>query len=56
MVHCTLHTAHCTLHTAHCTLHTVYAGSELMQNVGKVIVQGGSTIGTFMVIGTGFRC
>jgi hypothetical protein len=34
----------------------VYAGSEFMQNMGKVIVQGGSTIGTFTAIGTGIRC
>jgi len=31
-------------------------GSELIQNVGKVMVQGGGTFGTFMAIGTGIRC
>ena len=33
-----------------------FAGSELIQNVGKVMVQGGGTFGTFMAIGTGIRC
>ena len=31
-------------------------GKELVQTVGKVMVQGGGTFGTFMSIGTGIRC
>ena len=31
-------------------------GSELVQNVGKIMVQGGGTFGTFMTIGTAIRC
>ena len=31
-------------------------GGELVQNVGKVMVQGGGTFGTFMSIGTAIRC
>ena len=31
-------------------------GGELLQNVGKTMVQGGGTFGTFMAIGTGIRC
>ncbi|XP_014238647.1 reactive oxygen species modulator 1 [Trichogramma pretiosum] len=31
-------------------------GRELVNNVGKVMVQGGGTFGTFMAIGTGIRC
>ena len=31
-------------------------GGELIQNVGKVMVQGGGTFGTFMSIGTAIRC
>ena len=31
-------------------------GRELISNVGKVMVQGGGTFGTFMAIGTGIRC
>ena len=31
-------------------------GGELVQNVGKIMVQGGGTFGTFMAIGTGIRC
>ena len=31
-------------------------GGELVQNVGKIMVQGGGTFGTFMSIGTGIRC
>lgn len=31
-------------------------GRELIQNVGKVMLQGGGTFGTFMAIGTGIRC
>ncbi|XP_070495367.1 reactive oxygen species modulator 1 [Chironomus tepperi] len=31
-------------------------GRELVNNVGKVMVQGGGTFGTFMAIGTGLRC
>jgi len=31
-------------------------GRELINNVGKVMVQGGGTFGTFMAIGTGIRC
>lgn len=31
-------------------------GRELVQNVGKTMVQGGGTFGTFMAIGTGIRC
>ena len=33
-----------------------FSGSELIQGVGKVMVQGGGTFGTFMAIGTGIRC
>jgi len=31
-------------------------GKELVQQVGKTMVQGGGTFGTFMSIGTGIRC
>lgn len=31
-------------------------GRELVQTVGKTMVQGGGTFGTFMAIGTGIRC
>lgn len=31
-------------------------GRELVNNVGKVMLQGGGTFGTFMAIGTGLRC
>ncbi len=31
-------------------------GRELVSQVGKVMVQGGGTFGTFMAIGTGIRC
>lgn len=31
-------------------------GRELVNNVGKVMLQGGGTFGTFMAIGTGIRC
>merc|ERR1712029_408197 len=31
-------------------------GKELMVQVGKSMVQGGGTFGTFMSIGTGIRC
>ena len=31
-------------------------GGELVQGVGKTMVQGGGTFGTFMAIGTGIRC
>ncbi|KAK7092188.1 reactive oxygen species modulator 1-like [Littorina saxatilis] len=31
-------------------------GRELLQTVGKTMVQGGGTFGTFMGIGTGIRC
>jgi len=31
-------------------------GRELFNNVGKVMIQGGGTFGTFMAIGTGIRC
>ncbi|XP_066925206.1 reactive oxygen species modulator 1-like [Clytia hemisphaerica] len=31
-------------------------GRELMSNVGKVMIQGGGTFGTFMCIGTAIRC
>ena len=31
-------------------------GRELVNQVGKVMVQGGGTFGTFMAIGTGLRC
>ncbi|EDW79455.1 uncharacterized protein Dwil_GK20403 [Drosophila willistoni] len=31
-------------------------GRELINNVGKVMIQGGGTFGTFMAIGTGLRC
>ncbi|CAO1313755.1 unnamed protein product [Diamesa serratosioi] len=31
-------------------------GRELVNNVGKVMIQGGGTFGTFMAIGTGIRC
>ena len=31
-------------------------GKELISQVGKVMVQGGGTFGTFMAIGTGIRC
>ncbi|KAJ8321788.1 hypothetical protein KUTeg_000259 [Tegillarca granosa] len=31
-------------------------GRELFQTVGKTMIQGGGTFGTFMAIGTGIRC
>ena len=31
-------------------------GRELMSNVGKMMLQGGGTFGTFMSIGTAIRC
>ncbi|XP_065074337.1 reactive oxygen species modulator 1-like [Ochlerotatus camptorhynchus] len=31
-------------------------GRELINNVGKTMIQGGGTFGTFMAIGTGIRC
>ncbi|KAL0119752.1 hypothetical protein PUN28_007887 [Cardiocondyla obscurior] len=31
-------------------------GRELLNSVGKVMLQGGGTFGTFMAIGTGIRC
>ena len=31
-------------------------GRELVGQVGRVMVQGGGTFGTFMAIGTGIRC
>ncbi|XP_004929285.1 reactive oxygen species modulator 1 [Bombyx mandarina] len=31
-------------------------GKELVHSVGKVMLQGGGTFGTFMAIGTGIRC
>lgn len=31
-------------------------GKELINSVGKVMIQGGGTFGTFMAIGTGIRC
>ncbi|XP_053628933.1 reactive oxygen species modulator 1 [Cherax quadricarinatus] len=31
-------------------------GRELMNNVGKVMLQSGGTFGTFMSIGAGIRC
>ncbi|XP_067001533.1 reactive oxygen species modulator 1 [Anabrus simplex] len=31
-------------------------GRELVNSVGKMMIQGGGTFGTFMAIGTGIRC
>lgn len=31
-------------------------GRELITGVGKAMIQGGGTFGTFMAIGTGLRC
>ena len=31
-------------------------GRELLSNVGKTMVQGGGTFGTFMAIGSAIRC
>lgn len=31
-------------------------GRELINNVGKAMLQGGGTFGTFMAIGSGIRC
>jgi hypothetical protein len=31
-------------------------GRELVNSVGKMMLQGGGTFGTFMAIGTGIRC
>ncbi|XP_054722078.1 reactive oxygen species modulator 1-like [Uloborus diversus] len=31
-------------------------GRDLIQSVGKMMLQGGGTFGTFMAIGTGIRC
>ncbi|KAI0207597.1 Reactive oxygen species modulator 1, partial [Lamellibrachia satsuma] len=33
-----------------------FRGRELVTSVGKMMVQGGGTFGTFMAIGTGIRC
>ncbi|OQV25900.1 hypothetical protein BV898_00043 [Hypsibius exemplaris] len=33
-----------------------FRGRELIQHVGKTMMQGGGTFGTFMAIGTGIRC
>ncbi len=33
-----------------------FRGRELLTGVGKAMVQGGGTFGTFMAIGTGIRC
>ncbi|GAU92542.1 hypothetical protein RvY_04611 [Ramazzottius varieornatus] len=33
-----------------------FRGRELIQHVGKTMIQGGGTFGTFMAIGTGIRC
>lgn len=39
-----------------CTFRYGLRGRELINNVGKVMIQGGGTFGTFMAIGTGIRC
>ncbi|XP_033207626.1 reactive oxygen species modulator 1 [Belonocnema kinseyi] len=31
-------------------------GRELVNNMGKIMVQSGGTFGTFMAIGSGIRC
>ncbi|KZC06974.1 PREDICTED: reactive oxygen species modulator 1 [Dufourea novaeangliae] len=31
-------------------------GTRLIHSVGKIMLQGGGTFGTFMAIGTGIRC
>jgi len=31
-------------------------GRELVNTVGKTMLQGGGTFGTFMAVGTGIRC
>ena len=31
-------------------------GRELIRTVGKLMVQGGGSFGTFMAVGTGIRC
>lgn len=31
-------------------------GRDLVNSVGKAMLQGGGTFGTFMAIGTGIRC
>jgi hypothetical protein len=31
-------------------------GRELVNTVGKTMIQGGGTFGTFMAVGTGIRC
>jgi len=31
-------------------------GRELLNTIGKAVVQGGGTFGTFMAVGTGIRC
>ncbi|KAH9510831.1 reactive oxygen species modulator 1 [Dermatophagoides farinae] len=31
-------------------------GRELLSSLGKVMIQGGGTFGTFMAIGTAIRC
>ncbi|GFU33436.1 reactive oxygen species modulator 1 [Nephila pilipes] len=31
-------------------------GRELIQSVGKIMLQSGGTFGSFMAIGTGIRC
>ncbi|ESO93582.1 hypothetical protein LOTGIDRAFT_215964 [Lottia gigantea] len=31
-------------------------GRELIQTLGKTMLQGGGTFGTFMAVGTGIRC
>lgn len=33
-----------------------FRGRELLNTVGKSMIQGGGTFGTFMAIGTGIRC
>jgi len=33
-----------------------FRGRELLNTVGKAMIQGGGTFGTFMAIGTGIRC
>ena len=33
-----------------------YRGRELLNTVGKTMIQSGGTFGTFMAIGTGIRC
>jgi len=33
-----------------------FRGRELLNTVGKSMIQGGGTFGTFMAIGTAIRC